>query len=854
MALITVNGTQHGLRTGSGPTLLDFLRTELRLSGAKPGCGEGECGACTVLRDGEPVFACRTALADLEGSSITTVEGLADLGRLHPVQAALAREHAFQCGYCIPGVALRAVALLSGDANPEYGQLVTAMNPSVCRCGCYRRMVSAIRAVTGEADRGELAPAPETADRPVLPRPRRPWDLCEPEERDWFEILGDGLVAVWPPPPQAPGVWSTGGGAWLHISPAGLVTAFSGKVDVGQDNTTAFALLVAEELSVGLRHVRMVVGDTDLCPFDLGTFGSRSMPDAGEALRRAAAGARQSLLRLGAERWGVPAQQLGASDGFIVGGRGQARLSYGALLSGTQRVEALTTEPELTRPEEWRTAGRSPAGCYAIDVVTGTRLFVSDLDRPGLLHGAVLRPPAPGRTLLEADPSDAQGLSDVFVVREGDFVGAVAPSPLAARQALAAVRAEWVEPERGPDDLISHLRSHPAVSQGWEGAVDEVFGDVDGALARAAVRLRASYTTAYLAHTPLETRAAIAEWESGRLTVWTGTQVPFGVRSQLAEELGVREADVRVIVPPTGGGFGGKHRGQVAVEAARLARVVGRPVKVHWNRREEFQWGYLRPMAVIDVVSGLDDSGSITAWDFTNINSGAAGIACPYRTPNQRLRFQPAASPLAQGSYRALAATANHFARESHIDELAHATGSDPVDFRLRNLADERLAAVVQTAAARFGWSESAGRSGIAAGLEKGGRVATCAEVSVDANHRVEVVRVVTAYECGAVVNPDTVTNQIEGATVMALGGALFEEVSVDGGQIADPSLSGYRVPRFSDVPEIEVVLVHRPDIPPAGAGETPMVAVAPAVANAVFTTSGRRLRSLPLAPGEVLP
>ena len=285
---------------------------------------------------------------------------------------------------------------------------------------------------------------------------------------------------------------------------------------------------------------------------------------------------------------------------------------------------------------------------------------------------------------------------------------------------------------------------------------------------------------------------------------------------------------------------------------------------VHWSRAEEFLCGYLRPMAVIDVRAGLDADGSVIAWDFLDINAGANGFAFPYAVPNRRLRYLPADSPRAQGPYRALSATANTFARESHLDELAYAAGADPLSFRLRHLDDARLAAVARAAAERFGWSpgwQPAGRpawsdghwvwrgAGMAIGLEKGGRVATCAEVRANGTDQIRVTRIVTAYECGAVVNPDTVISQIEGGTIMALGGAMFESVALDHGQIARPSLSGYRVPRFTDIPALEVILVDRPDLPPAGAGETPLIAVAPAIAGAIFAATGRRLRTLPLVP-----
>ena len=439
-------------------------------------------------------------------------------------------------------------------------------------------------------------------------------------------------------------------------------------------------------------------------------------------------------------------------------------------------------------------------------------------------------------------------------VHEGDFVGVAAPDPSTARRALQAIRAEWERsPQPSERDLEEYLRSHPVEDEGWGGTFHHEAGDVERALAEAAVRLVETYTTAYVAHVPMEPRAAVAGWEGERLTVWTGTQRPFGVRRELAEALGVEEARVRVVAPDGGGGFGGKHTGEAAIEAARLARATGRPVKVRWSREEEFTWAYVRPAAVIDVRSGAGADGALTAWDFTNLNSGAAGISCPYEIPNQRIDFQPTASPLRQGSYRALAATANHFARESHMDEVANRLRADPLDFRLRHIADERLAAVFRAAADRAGWvdrSSEPGRGmGIAGGVEKDARVANCVELRMLPAGRLEIMRIVIAFECGAIVDPDNLMNQIEGATVMGLGGALFEVVHFDGGRISNPRLSQYRVPRFSDVPPIEVVLIDRTDIPSAGAGETPIVAVAPAIANAIFAATGRRIRSMPLVP-----
>ncbi len=822
---LVVNGIERPVHKGA--PLLSVLRGELGLTGAKPGCGEGACGSCTVLVDGLPVRACQQKVDDIAGASVTTIEGLATEGRLHPVQQAFVEVGAAQCGYCTPGMVLSVVALLAREPHPDDGAVDEALSGNLCRCGVYTRVRKAVhRAVELAAEpdaAGRLAATASTDDwrqpEPCKPgyRPARPWDMTEPRERDWFGVFGDGLVVVLPPDEPAPGTWSTSGGAWLHVATDGTVTAFTGKVDVGQDNRTALRMLVAEELRVRLETVRLVMGDTDLCPYDMGTFGSRSMPDAGSALSRVAAFARNLL----------------------------------PVAPGERRIEVVRGEVEVTRSSQWQIAGspRTPSG--AIDIVTGRLHYASDLSVPGLWHGSMLRPPVFRSVLSHLDTSALDGRSDVVVVQTPVGVGVVARDRMAARMALTCLKATWQLPDApSDDDLEEFLRSHPEVKDdGWNGPFHQEHGDPADALETAAVRVEASYTTAFVAPAPIETRVALAVFAGGRLTVFTGTQTPFPVRAEVAAALDLDERDVRVIVPPTGGGFGGKHAGGVATEAALLAREIGEPVRVGWTRREEFSVGSLRPAAVMDVQAGATGKGQISAWTFTNINSGRAGLATPYRVADQRIEYRPAQSPLAQASFRALAATANNFARESHMDEVAHRLGRDPLEFRLANLADERLALVLRAAGERFGWSdapEGSGR-GIACGLEKEGRVATAARVEMSSDGVLRVLRIVTAYECGAVVNPDNVVNQIEGATVVALGGALFEAVHFDAGVITNGSFSDYRIPRISDVPPIEVVLLHRADLPSAGAGETPMIAVAPAIANAVFDATGFRLRSLPL-------
>lgn len=682
-----------------------------------------------------------------------------------------------------------------------------------------------------------------------------PWDLQTPEQRGYFAALGEGLVVVLPPsPPHRGGRIFPDGGTWLHVGVDGAVHAFTGKVDVGQDTRTALSLLVAEELRVPLDQVRLVMGDTQRSPWDIGTFGSRSMPDAGEHLRLIAAAARAVLLELAATRWGIEADALIAASGAVQHPGGTGSSGYGELLRGQRRMVEATSDAPVTPPSEWMIAGRPTLKVIGRDLVTGSHRFPSDLTLPDMLHGNVIRPPAFGARLRSLDVTAARAMPGVVVVQERDFTGVAAPDLLLARAAAEAVRAEWeLTPQRSEAMLEQHLRSHPVELAGFWGAVHDEKGDVDRAFAGAPVQLAATYRTAYLAHAPLECRAALAQWEDGRLTVWVGTQQPFSVRRELAEALAFPERQITVVVPDTGGAFGGKHSGDCAIEAARLARAAGKPVKLLWTREEEFTWAYVRPAAIIDVRSGVERDGSLLSWEFLNVNAGSAGIGCPYAFPNQRIDFTPADSPLRQGSYRALAATANHFARESHIDDLAHAVGVDPLELRLRHLEDDRLRTVLRAAAERIGWNRAKGAPGhgvgIAAGVEKEGRVATAVEVQVHAHGELEVVRVVTAYECGALVNPDNVRSQIEGAAVMGLGGALFEAVHFDAGRILHPRFSEYRVPRFSDTPPIDVVLVERKDLPFAGAGETPIVAIAPAIANAIVAATGRRLRDLPLVP-----
>ncbi|MHB8522637.1 MAG: xanthine dehydrogenase family protein molybdopterin-binding subunit [Limisphaerales bacterium] len=680
--------------------------------------------------------------------------------------------------------------------------------------------------------------------------------------RDFFKVLGGGiliLLVIQEAIGQEAGRGRRGFGGrgpqdiggWLHIAEDGAVTAFTGKVELGQNIRTSLTQVVAEELHAPLASIRLVMGDTALTPFDMGTFGSMTTPTMAPQLRRAAAAARELLRDLAAEAWKVDRTTLVVADGKITSTETKQSFNFGQLTKGQKISKTIAADAPTTPAEQWKTAGKSIPKVDGRAFVTGRHKYTSDVALPGLLVGKVLRPPALNATLASVNTRDAAAMPGVKVVHDGDFVGVTAPTVHAASEAIKAVHAEWnTTAQPSGADLYDHLKKHAAASSNPV----HRSGSIPDGLAAADEKLERTYTIAYIAHAPLEPRAAVAQWTDGKLTVWFGTQRPFGARSDLARAFRIGEDQVRVIVPDTGAGYGGKQSSETAVEAARLAHEAGKPVKVVWSREEEFRWAYFRPAGVIDVTSGVRRDGTITAWEFHNYNSGGSAIRPLYDIPNQLIEFHSTQSPLRQGSYRGLAATANHFARESHIDELAHAVKMDPLEFRLKNLKDARQRKVLEAAAEKFGWGKEKAAPdrgfGIACGFEKNSYVATCAEIAVNpSNGRVKVVRAVSAFDCGAVVNPDHLRNQIEGCLVMGLGGALFEAVKFDNGKILNARFSQYRLPRFSDAPAIEVVLVDRKDIPSAGAGETPIVGIAPAVGNAIFAATGVRLSSLPMVP-----
>jgi nicotinate dehydrogenase subunit B len=684
--------------------------------------------------------------------------------------------------------------------------------------------------------------------------------------RDFFKILGAG-IAIFIVAKDALAAQETAPGhrsfhneelpkeitSWLHIGEDGAVTGFTGKAEMGQNIRTSISQTIADELRVSFESVRLVMADTSLTPFDAGTFGSRTTPTMTPQFRRVAEAARDLLIGVAAKEWNVAPEGLVAADAKVTDPASKRSLSYAELARGKALAQNLPAEDPVTPAAEWKIAGKPLPKVDGRAFVDGSHQYASDMRLEGMQYGKVLRPPSFGATLSSYDDSAAKAIPGAVVVRDGDFVGVAAPSARQAQKALDAIRTQWKEvPQVSSKEIFSYLKKNaePASnerSRRQKGSMDEGF-------AAAAHRLDATYNVAYIAHAPLEPRAAAAQWAGDKLTVWTGTQRPFANRDELASVFHIPESSVRVIVPDTGSAYGGKHTSDAAIEAARLARAAGKPVKVVWTREEEFTWAYFRPAGVIEVKSGIAADGKLTAWEFHNYHSGSSGIETPYDVANQQVQYHQAPLVLRSGSYRGLAATANHFARETHMDALAHVTKIDPLEFRLKNLSDVRMRAVLEAAAKSFIWPRKKtqpGRGfGIACGNEKGGYVATCAEVSVDrTSSAVRVVRVVEAFECGAIVNPDGLRNQVVGAIIQGLGGALFEAVEFENGRITNPHFASYRLPRFRDVPEIEAILLDRKDLPSSGAGETPIMAVAPAIGAALFDATGIRLNNLPMAP-----
>lgn len=650
--------------------------------------------------------------------------------------------------------------------------------------------------------------------------------------------------------------------AYLRIGEDGRITLFTGKIEMGQGIHTSLPQMLAEELDVALDMVDPVMGDTALCPWDMGTFGSMSSRFFGPPMRKAAAEAKAVLKELAAERLGVPAERLATRDGTVFDTRDpSASVTYAALAQGRRIEREVSGDAPLDDPAGYTVSGVPTTRRDAVAKVTGAALYSADIRLPGMLYAKILRPPAHGSSLVSANTARAAAVPGAVVVRDDDLVAVLHQSPDVAESALDTVEARWERPTSGPSDatIFDHLEAHAPPPR----VVTEA-GDLGAGRAAAVHVLEATYQTPYWSHAPMEPHAALAKVEEGKATVWASTQNPFTLQNEVARALGMPPEDVRILTPYVGGGFGGKTNNRQAVEAARLAKASGRPVQVAWTRREEFFYDTFNPATIIKVASGVDSGGRITFWDYANLHGGDRSSAPAYHLPNHRVTSQggwggdgPRWHPLAVGPWRGPGANQNHFAMESQVDLMAQAAGMDPVSFRMANLTDERMRRVLQAASDAFGhaWmpAPSAEGVGVALGTDAGTFVAAMAKVLVDRRSgAVTVDRLLCAQDMGEVINPQGARIQMEGGMTQALGHTLTEEIHFDRGAIREENFDAYAIPRFSWLPKIETILVESPELGPQGGGEPATTVVAAVVANAVHDALGVRLYRLPLTPARV--
>ena len=651
--------------------------------------------------------------------------------------------------------------------------------------------------------------------------------------------------------------------AFLHIGADGRVTCLVGKVELGQGAMTSLPQLAAEELDVPLSSVDIVMGDTDLCPFDSGTFGSLSIRAFGPVLRDAAAEAKGVLLQMAAERLAVPVADLIVDAGAVVAKTDRTkRVTYGQLSEGKRIERRLTARPPLEAVSAFTIVGKATPRRDALEKVTGAAKYAGDIAPKGALHARVVRRPAHGATLATLDTSAAEKVPGVRVIRDGDLVAVLHAHRDEADKALGLIKATYApSPSTLTDETIfDHLvRTAPAGDTTARG------GDLAAGEKLATLVFEETYRKGYVAHAAMETHSAVAAMENGRITVWAGTQTPFPLKSQVASALGLSADKVRVITPYVGGGFGGKSASLQGIEAARLTVAAGVPVRVIWSREEEFFFDTFDPAAVHVIRSGVDAAKKIVFWDNTVVGAGSRGAEHIYDIPNHRTLVRSGwggnpsgLHPFAVGPWRAPGANANAFARESHIDVMAAKAGVDPVEFRLMNLADPRMRRVLQAAVKAFGWTSKPGPSGrgfgVACGIDAGTYCVNMAEVKVDkGSGAVKVTRLVSVQDMGVVVNPEGAKQQMEGCLTMGLGYCLTEEVRFKNGEILDTNFDTYELPRFSWVPKIETVILDTPGLPAQGGGEPAIVPMGAVLANAVFDAVGARVRRLPMTRARVL-
>jgi nicotinate dehydrogenase subunit B len=695
--------------------------------------------------------------------------------------------------------------------------------------------------------------------------------------RDFMKLLGGGIIVYFTveapvsafqqkPPAGGFGRFPGMGNApadlngYLRIGEDGKVTVFTGKIEQGQGNMTALSQMAADELGVSLDSVHIIMGDTDLCPWDMGTFGSMSIRVFGPQLRNAAAEARTILMEMAAEQLKAPVAQLKIDNGMIYAGSDKKNSVTFAQLTKGQKITRKAEQKVAIKPvSEFTLMGTSPLRLDGMEKVTGKAKYAGDIRFPDLLYAKVLRPPAYGATLKSADTSAAEKIPGVVVVKEEDLIAVLHPDPETADKAHSSIKAEFDIPDENVDEntIFDYIVAKAAKPQ-----ESDRKGDLAAGEKAAATLFEHTYLNGYGAHASIETHTAAAKVDGDKITVWASTQTPFPNQTQIASALKVDAKNVRVITPYVGGGFGGKSAASQAVEAARLAKITGKPVQVSFDRAEEFLFDTFRPAAVVKIKSGLDSAGKICLWDNNIYYAGNRSAEQFYDVPNTLMStygswmgMGPSVHPFATGAWRAPGANINVFARESQIDIMAAKLKVDPLEFRLKNTSDARMRRVLEETAKRFGYKGAVSPSGrgfgIACAIDAGSYVAEFAEVKID-NGKVKVKRIVAAQEMGISVNPLGSIMQVEGCIMMGLGYALAEDISFKGGTLFTKNFNNYDVPKFSWLPEIDAFIVKNDELAPQGGGEPGICPVGGAIANAIFDAIGVRVFHMPMTPERI--
>ena len=682
--------------------------------------------------------------------------------------------------------------------------------------------------------------------------------------------------------------------AFLAVNGDGTVTLYTGKVDLGQGLRIAMRQIAGEELGIGVDMIKYVEGDTALTPDQGRTSGSNGIQRGGMQIRQAAATARAALIELAAQRLNVKGDDLVASNGEVRPKSGGTGVRFADLIGGRNFNLKLDPKAPLKDPATYTLVGKPLARPDVPAKCTGSFTYMQDFSLPGMVHARVIRPPAIGAKLVSVDESSIKDFAGALVVRIKDFLAVVASEEWTAIRAARALRAQWSEwsglPEQGK--LIATLRADPGIT-------DEMLvtrGQPEASGREGAKTLTASYFWPMQSHGSIGPSCAVADVNADAATVWTASQGTHGNRNTFARFLGLPRDKVRLIYLDGAGCYGMNGHEDAAADAAILSRAVGRPVRVQWSREDELGFDPKGPPQLLDISGTVGPDGRILAWrtemwlpqttkglpDIPLLAPAAAGLDDvrglqpglisqnadpPYAADSlQVLVHWLKDTPLRPAPIRSPGKPANCFAVESFADELAAAAGLDPIEFRLRWLADGRGIEVIKRAAALMAWQSrpSPVRSKDAAVMRGRGfsyvhykhsesYVAMGMEVAVErASGRIRVERVACAHDCGQIINPDGVRAQVEGSILQTLSRALMEEVQFDRSRVTSVDWGSYPIMRFSDVPKLDIELVDRPTQPPLGAGEAACAPVGAALANAVFDATGVRLRTVPFTPQRV--